>query len=425
MPLKGVNAMADEDGRKGWTWMEGQVLVLDPTVEVSLFQAGHLLVRGGFCPRGVCVSPDEWALLRRFQHGAAPRDVASGGGPLRDLDHPVLARCVRSGILLPRAPDGMLLLPDCVLPARTLCDVPAWEDAEEPAVVFLGVPHDGGASGLPGARAGPSALRLASDRCRTTVDVHTGLPAGFYDWGQDVPLLRGVSLADAGDVLVNPGDAPGAVHARVRDVVTRIARAPAIPAVLGGDHSVSHAVLGALAPRPLTVLHLDAHPDLGSIHAGDALHHGSFLSHVLRDGLHVQRVVQVGMRGVRDGDPREPHPRVTALGMDRFRTLGPNAVPWVLSRVPAGDAVYITVDIDVVDPSWAPWTGTPVPGGMAPHEVKALLRAVGEARNVVGLDVMEVGSAGGRADETALVALECLLTALDAATTRRPRGCPG
>lgn len=332
-----------------------------------------------------------------------------------------LERCRFEGLLRPAGIGDLPEPPERVAPPRRWLGAPAHDPGRPAAFTFLGLPYDGNTTGLPGARFGPAAVRDAAEGARYAVDPVAHAPVGFYDHGTGRPLLEGITLADAGDVFVSAGEDPVALYSRVTDVVADLVQAGTLPLIVGGDHSLTAPVIAGLAPGPLQIFHLDAHTDLGALERDDAtrLHHGNVFSVVLEERQGLERLVQVGLRGITDRVSAVDVERVRSLGVDQWRADGMDAM---LSALDPNLPTYVSIDIDVLDPAFAPSTGTPVPGGLTPWELKAILRAVGGHVPVVAADLMEVARPRDPSDGTAAVAHEALLTLADAVCDRMMRG---
>lgn len=254
-------------------------------------------------------------------------------------------------------------------------------------LAVTGVPFDQAVTHRPGTRFGPRAIREAST-----------LMAGDapYGWGYS-PLERFV-VADAGDMAFDyaaMADVPGRIEAHVG----RILEAGATSLVLGGDHSIALPSLRAHAAKhgPVALVQFDAHPDTWSDDDPTRVDHGTFVYKALKEGLiDPARSVQIGTRvevedeadhGIARFDARAVHAGVDVVGE-------------VLRIV--GDApVYLSFDIDVLDPAFAPGTGTPVWGGLSTAQIAVLLRGLAGI-NLVGMDVVEVSPPYDHANVTAL-----------------------
>jgi agmatinase len=264
-------------------------------------------------------------------------------------------------------------------------------------VAIIGAPMDELVSDRPGTRFAPRAIRAAS--CPPGPNLETGVDA-FAD-------LR---VVDFGDAQVLPAD-PVRSHAAIEATVSLVLEAGAIPVVLGGDHSISEPDVRACAAAhgPVGLVHFDTHTDTGSEVFGVELSHGTIMRRLVEGG-HVdpRRYVQIGLRGYWPGEEEfawQAERGITSLFMHEVRDRGiRECVGLAIEAVGAGP-VFLTVDIDVLDPAFAPGTGTPEPGGMSTGELLWAVREVTARLEVVGADMVEVIPTGvGSADITALAA---------------------
>jgi agmatinase len=308
---------------------------------------------------------------------------------------------------LPDKPDYAGLL--------TFAGMPYTQDPAELAgvdVAVIGAPLDDLVSDRPGARFGPRAIRAAS--CPPGPHLEAKVDA-FAE-------LRVVDFGDAPVVPADPLRSLDALEALVREVV----EAGAVPVVLGGDHSIAEADVRAVASRhgPVGLLHLDTHTDTGTEVFGIERSHGTPMYRLVEGG-HVDpaRYVQIGLRGYWPGPAEfawQAERGITSLFAHDVRELG---VDEVVRRVLAtvGDGpVFVSVDVDVLDPAFAPGTGTPEPGGLTSQELLRLCRLLAAGAEVVGADVVEVlPTAVGSADVTALVAERAVRELLTGMALRR------
>jgi agmatinase len=258
---------------------------------------------------------------------------------------------------------------------------------------LIGVTFDTGTTYQPGARLAPYHLRRVSALVQSVHPVH------------GVDVFAQVRAVDAGNVAFPPFE-PGAMREAVQHDIAAISAAGAAPFVVGGDHSIALPVLRALAQRhgPLSVLHVDAHLDTSGPEAwGSAHHHGTPFRHALAEGLIARgRLVQIGLRAtwgsLADADLARSHD-ARQMPMHEIEQRGIAALARE-ARERLGDGpVYISFDVDAIDPAYAPGTGTPVPGGMTSREAFHLLRALAGVR-LVGMDLVEVCPALDHADLT-------------------------
>jgi agmatinase len=303
---------------------------------------------------------------------------------------------------------------------RTFGRLPLLEDVGSAQIAVLGAPFDGGVSFRPGARFGPAAVRDASILLRP------------YHEPLDVDVLTGVQCADAGDAPAPPTDiraAHAAITARALEVMDAGARVVGI----GGDHSTALAFMRAAAERhgPLSLIQLDAHSDTWDAYFGEKVTHGTIMRRAVEEGiLDASTSSQIGMRG----------PLYAAADLQDARDMGFEVVTTsqavergleaVMDRAVdrAGPQVYVSFDVDVLDPAQAPGTGTPEPGGLTTREAQGMLRRLAPlAGRLVAADVVEVSPpydvAGITASVGANVAFELMaLIALGLRTTQGPDG---
>lgn len=279
-------------------------------------------------------------------------------------------------------------------------------------VAIVGAPTDDLVSDRPGTRFGPRAIRAAS------------CPPGPHLEAK-VDAFEELRVVDFGDAAVIPADAV-TTHEQIELTVGQVVAAGALPVVLGGDHAVTEPSVRAVAARhgPVGLVHFDTHTDTGEEVFGVELSHGTPMYRLVRDG-HVDpaRYVQIGLRGYWPGETEFSWQRergVTSFLMHDVRDLG---IREVVERSVAavGDGpVFLTVDVDVLDPSIAPGTGTPEPGGMTSVDLLWACREVARRLDLVGLDVVEVlPTTVGSADVTALVADRIVREALTGIALRR------
>lgn len=301
-------------------------------------------------------------------------------------------------------PDTAADLPALDARPRTMFRAPRCINIAEldAAVAFIGMPFDQGTLGRPGARYGPDALRDAPRAYAYADPYGAGQDAeGFFDADAGGELLRGVTMADCGNVTVTPSDVLRNFE-RLAGVVAQVAARGAMPVILGGDHAVTFpAVAGLKDYAPLDIVHFDAHLDYTHHYQGAALTHGSPIRRC-RELAHVGRITSIGIRSVR----RAPYEEAIAHGNGvitarQFRALGPEAVA---ERVPAGSNLYITFDVDVLDPTQAPGTGTPEVGGLSYDECRRCLAALASRGSLVAFDIVEVAPPYDVAELTAQVA---------------------
>jgi agmatinase len=286
-------------------------------------------------------------------------------------------------------------------------------------VAIVGAPTDDLVSDRPGARFGPRAIRAAS------------CPPGPHLEAK-IDAFAELRVVDYGDAAVLPAD-PLKTHEAIAALVSDVLAAGALPVVLGGDHGITEPVIRTIAQRhggPIGLVHFDTHTDTGAEVFGVAVSHGTPMYRLVSEG-HVDgaRYVQVGLRGYWPGEREFGWQRehgITSLFMHDVRELGIDEVVRRTAQVVGGGPVYVSVDVDVLDPAHAPGTGTPEPGGMTSADLLRACRLLASELDVVGADVVEVlPTAVGSADITALVAERTVRELLTGVALRRRGGPPG
>lgn len=310
---------------------------------------------------------------------------------------------------LPDKPDYAGLL--------TYAGVPYTQDPAELSdvdVAVVGAPTDDLVSDRPGTRFGPRAIRAAS------------CPPGPHLEAK-VDAFEVLRVVDFGDAAVLPAD-PARTHEQIEHTVSQVVSAGAIPVVLGGDHSITEPNVRAVATRhgPVGLVHFDTHTDTGEEVFGAEFSHGTPMYRLVRDGhIDPARYVQIGLRGYWPGEAEFSWQRergITSFFMHDVRDLGIREVVERTVAAVGEGPVFLTVDVDVLDPSIAPGTGTPEPGGMTSADLLWACREVARHLDLVGLDVVEVlPTAVGSADVTALVADRVVREALTGIALRHRR----
>jgi agmatinase len=311
-------------------------------------------------------------------------------------------------------------------PDATFLGVPA-ADLDDPSslagagAVIVGAPFDGGTSHRAGCRFGPQAIRLTDYLPHDGSRPHLAL-------GVD-PLID-LAVVDVGDVEMRSGETEHAL-ARLEDAVGRVARTGALPVVLGGDHTIALPDVTAVARHVgwgrVSVIHFDAHADTGDTQFGSLYGHGTPMRRLIESGAtRGDRFLQIGLRGY------WPEPETLAWmseqGMRSYemteitrRGLDPCLSEAFAVAVDDCDAVFLSVDVDVVDPGAAPGTGTPEPGGFTSRQLLDAVRRCTMELPVAGMDVVEVSPPYDHAEVTAYLANRVVLEALAGVAWRRRR----
>lgn len=287
-------------------------------------------------------------------------------------------------------------------------------------VAIVGAPFDDMVTHRPGARFGPRAIREAQ---YSTGSLHS-LQVG-------VEPFEVLTVVDAGDANIVPGLHERG-HAMVYRKVREVAATGAIPIVLGGDHSITWPSASAIAevrhPRSIGIVHFDAHADTATDSWGQVASHGSPMRQLIESGaVRGRNFVQVGLRGYWPPPEvldwmREHELRVHF--MTEIEERGAEAViaDAIAEALDGPDAIYLSLDIDVVDPGLAPGTGTPEPGGLLSRELLRAVRQIVGAVELAGMDIVEVSPPYDWAESTAMVANRAALEAISALARKRRDG---
>ncbi|WP_254445100.1 agmatinase [Ruegeria atlantica] len=274
-------------------------------------------------------------------------------------------------------------------------------DMADVDIAVYGVPFDLTTSGRPGARMGPAAMREASAQLAW---------GEVWPWGFD-PFDH-LSVVDAGDVPFRRGQVGHALEAAT-EFARRIVTQGAGTVMMGGDHCTTYTTLKAHAERhgPLALIQFDAHRDT---QASEFLDHGTFVHHAMSEGLiDPARSIQIGIRTFYDND--DP---IKVLYRDWIVEHGWNAVLDEIREIVGKGPVYLSIDIDGIDPAFAPGTGTPVVDGLSPNDLIRFLRNSVEL-DIVGMDLVEVAPAYDPAGVTALLGASLIMEHICARAARK------
>jgi agmatinase len=278
---------------------------------------------------------------------------------------------------------------------RTFMRAPHVTDMKGVDAVVYGIPFDTATSYRTGVRFGPEAIRSASSLLRP------------YNPALDVNVVERLSIVDYGDVPVSPGDTER-TYAQIEEALAPIVDAGCFPLALGGDHSITLAELRALARKhgPMALVQLDSHGDVWEQYFGQRYFHGTTFKRAVEEGVIDARTsVQAGMRGSLYGAEDIAVARdfgFTVLSTDELRDTGPDAYGDLVRERVGERPVFVSFDIDFLDPAFAPGTGTPEVGGFTTAEALGFVRAL-QGVNLVGCDVVEVSpSYDGPGQVTAL-----------------------
>ena len=299
---------------------------------------------------------------------------------------------------------------------------PAALAARRPDVAIVGAPFDDAVSHRSGARFGPRAIREAQYTSGSVNSLQL-----------DIEPFEVLDVVDAGDANIVPAWIERA-HALIYRKVREVAETGAIPIVLGGDHSITWPSATAIAelrrPSSIGIVHFDAHADTANDDWGVLAGHGTPMRRLIESGaVDGRNFVQVGLRGY--WPPVETFEWMQAHGlryhfMREIEERGAEAViaQAIDEALDGPDAIYLSLDIDVIDPGLAPGTGTPEPGGMLTREVLRAVRQIAGAVELAGMDVVEVSPPYDHAETTAMAANRAALEAISALAVRKAGGTP-
>jgi len=287
-------------------------------------------------------------------------------------------------------------------------------------VAIIGAPFDDAVTHRPGARFGPRAIREAQ---YTSGSIHS--------LQLDVNPFDVLTVVDAGDANIVPAWIERG-HAMIYRKVREVAETGAIPIVLGGDHSITWPSATAVAevrrPGSIGIVHFDAHADTANDGWGVLASHGSPMRRLIESGaVKGRNFVQVGLRGY--WPPPETFAWMQEQGLRwhlmreiEERGAEPVIADAIAQALDGPDSIYLSIDIDVIDPGMAPGTGTPEPGGMLTREVLRAIRQIVGAVELAGMDIVEVSPPYDLAETTAMAANRCALEAISALAVRRLGG---
>jgi agmatinase len=311
-------------------------------------------------------------------------------------------------------------------PDATFLGVPR-ADLDEPAsldgidVLIIGAPFDGGTSHRPGARFGPQAIRFTDYLPHDGSRPHLAL---------GVDPLTDLRIADAGDVTMRSGDTEESLR-RLEDAVHRACQAGTLPVVLGGDHTITLPDATGVARHvgwgQVSLIHFDAHADTGDTQWGSLYGHGTPMRRLIESGaVRGDRFLQIGLRGYWPGPDTldwMARQRMRSYEMTEVTSRGLDACLTEAFEIATDgcDRVFLSVDIDVVDPGMAPGTGTPEPGGLTARQLLDAVRRIAVEMPLAGMDVVEVAPPFDHAEITAFLAGRVVLEALSGIAWRRKR----
>ena len=311
--------------------------------------------------------------------------------------------------------------PDMMAPRyteiATFLRTPLAQSLNEVDIGLVGIPYDGALTNRPGARHGPREVRNQSSLTRAIN--HATLVNPFE-------LAR---IADVGDVHFSSVFNIEDTHREITDFIAMLAANGVMPIAVGGDHSVSLPILRALAREPVAMIHIDAHTDTWDQFQGSKFNHGAPFRRAVEEGLiDPKKTIQIGIRGAQNVPEGWDYSRKSGMRVvfiEEFVKSGVAAIA-AEARALVGDSpVYLTFDIDSLDPVYAPGTGTPEIGGITTIQAQELLRSL-RGLNYIGADLVEVsppfdvGNITALTGATVLYEIACNLAETIAAARSKP-----
>ncbi len=301
--------------------------------------------------------------------------------------------------------------------ARCDLDIPAtYADAD---VVIIGAPIDSGTSHRSGAKFGPQAIRGGDYLPHDAERPHLALR---------VDALKDLKVVDAGDLMMPGHDLVSSLKV-LEEAAEKISRTGAFMVVLGGDHSIASADVAGIANHrgkgKVSMIHFDAHADTGESQFGALVGHGTPMRQLINSGaVRGDRFLQIGLRGYWPDDATLKWMRDKGMRSYEMTEIHKRGLDAVLDEsfqilTDECDGVFLSVDIDVVDPGMAPGTGTPEPGGLTSRELLESVRRICLELPVVGMDIVEVAPPFDTSDITAILANRVVLEALSAIAYKR------
>ncbi|RUV84683.1 agmatinase [Mesorhizobium sp. M1A.F.Ca.IN.020.06.1.1] len=272
-------------------------------------------------------------------------------------------------------------------------------------VAVIGVPMDLGVSNRPGSRFGPRAMRSIER-------------IGPYNHVLDCAPGFDLRMADVGDIPFASRYRLEESHKDIEAAISKVVGAGVIPVSIGGDHSITHPILKAVGrDRPVGLIHIDAHCDTGGPFDQTKFHHGGPMRNAVLDGvLDPVRTIQIGIRGPSEYLWEFSYASgMTVIHGEEVPHMGIGAIIEKARQVVGGGPTYLSFDIDSLDPSFAPGTGTPEIGGLTTREVLELIRGL-KGVNLVGADVVEVAPQYDSTTNTAQAGAQVLFEILSLLT---------
>lgn len=262
---------------------------------------------------------------------------------------------------------------------------------------LIGVPFDQGTTNRPGTRYGPRAIRMASQN----YGIYYNSKNGAFDLEHGKHVLKETNFIDYGDVPILP------THTRtnmrmIHDTFKNIIEEDVFPVAFGGDHSITFPIVDAF-DVPIDIIHFDTHLDFLDNVANIKFSHSNPIKRV-SELENVNNITQIGIRGFTDSKTNYEEALKYGSQIITAEKVFKKGIDYILGKIPSSKNIYVTFDIDVLDPSIAPGTGTPEPGGLDYLQMRELLTGLTKKGNIIGFDLVEVNPLFDPADLTSQIA---------------------
>ena len=280
------------------------------------------------------------------------------------------------------------------------------QNLENVDVAIVGAPLDQGVMDRPGTRHGPRAIREASQMYGSFLNPERGM----YYTELEKFVLNNTRIIDYGDVTVVPTLCEMNLDAITR-VIRKLVMKKVFPIVLGGDHSISFAVVKAFKNVKMNIVQYDSYLDFLDESSGLSVSHANPMKRISNlEG--VEKITQIGIRGLANPVFMAEAAKKAGSKIIFAKTSMKNRAQWVLDQIPEGENIYVTIDIDALDPIQAPGTGTPEPGEFNYLQMREMLRKLPKKGTIIGFDVVEVNPLYDPAQITAQVAVRLIIDLL-------------
>ena len=283
------------------------------------------------------------------------------------------------------------------LGVSTFFGYPNTKNLEGVDVAIVGVPFDHGTTNRPGARFGPRAIRTASKN----YGIYLNDKIGAFDSELQSYIMGGVNVVDYGDVPILPTHTKTnmrMIHATFKKIVEN----GVFPVAFGGDHTITYPIVKSFK-KPIDVIHFDTHLDFVDGTENLKFSHSNPLKRV-SEMENVNNITQIGIKGFTDKKDNYDESINYGSNIITASEVIKNGTSWVIDQIPESDNLYVTIDIDVLDPSVAPGTGTPEPGGLNYIQLKELLTNLHRKGDIQGFDMVEVNPLFDLSELTSLTA---------------------